>query len=73
MIKLIVLAILAIAAFNAGADPATTGAPAPPTTTAEPAHENPGFQPGWGCDHPGDTTGVKGRVLAVPVDPADNC
>lgn len=72
MIKLIILAIILIAAFNAGADP-TLGTPLPPPATTEPAHQNPGFQPGWGCVHPDDQTGVKGRILAVPVDPADNC
>lgn len=70
MIKLIIVAIIAIAAFNSAGDDPAPKAPAP---TVDPAHENPGFAPGWGCAHPGDTTGVKGRVLAVPVNPGDGC
>jgi hypothetical protein len=72
VIKLIILAIILVAAFNAGSAP-QAGVPLTPPATVEPAHENPGYQPGWGCDHPDDTTGVKGRILAVPVDPADEC
>lgn len=72
LIGLVILAIILIAAFNAGASTPPAGAPLP-AATSEPVHENPGFQPGWGCLHPDDTAGVKGRILAVPVDPVDNC
>lgn len=70
MIKLIILAIIAVAAFNSADG---ESAPLAPPAAVEPAQENPGFAPGWGCDHPDDTTGVKGRILAVPVDPAPDC
>jgi len=67
-VKLLAVAFLAFLAFGASDNPAPV-APAPTTEPA--AHANPGFTPGWACNSTDDTTGVKGRIRAVPVDPSD--